>query len=104
MAKEDRHKTAYLINCVMPFGLQGAPATFQRLMDRVLQGRESFAEASMLSSSWEEHLQHVEEVLKHLREEGLTVNLKKCQFDMAYCVYLGHLVGSGEVRPEPSSS
>lgn len=30
------------------------------------------------------------------------MKLKKCQFGMAYCVYLGHLVGSGEVRPEPT--
>ena len=58
----------------MPFGLQGAPATFQRLMDRMLRGMESFAAAYLddvviFSETWEEHLRHVEEVLKCLTKE-----------------------------------
>lgn len=51
LEKTARHKTAfstpfglYRFN-VMPFGLQGAPATFQRLMDRVVQGLQDFTDA-----------------------------------------------------------
>ena len=110
--KESRPKTAfatpfgfYQFN-VMPFGLQGAPATFQRLMDKVVQGLEPFSavyldDLVIFSKTWEEHLQHVREVLQRLRSAGLTAKAKKCQFGMAQCVYLGHIVGSGLVRPDP---
>ena len=33
---------------------------------------------------------------------GLTVKLSKCQFGMSKCTYLGHVIGSGSVEPEPS--
>lgn len=49
---------------VMPFGLHGVPAMFQRLMDAVLAGFESFSAAYLddvviFSHSWEDHLQHL---------------------------------------------
>jgi hypothetical protein len=54
------------------------------------------------SVSWDEHMEHVRNILEKLRQAGLTVKPKKCQFATARCSYLGHVVGSGEVRPEPS--
>ena len=90
---------------VMPFGLQGAPATFQRMMDVLLKGIRDYAEAYLddlviFSRTWEEHCQHLKSVLSRLREAGLTAKPAKCQLGMRQCVYLGHLVGNGEVRPE----
>ena len=43
VADEDRHKTAFTSPfglyqfCVMPFGLNGAPATFQRVMNKLCE-------------------------------------------------------------------
>lgn len=60
----------------MPFGLHGAPATFQRLMDQVLVGLEGNAAASLddvviFSSSWEENLEHLKEVVSVLNQLAL---------------------------------
>jgi len=91
----------------MPFGLQGAPATFQRMMDKLLDGLGDFARAYIddlvvFSTSWEEHLQHLRTVLQRLQKVGLTAKPTKCQFGMTECTYLGHVVGGGKVRMEPS--
>ena len=92
---------------VMPFGLQGAPATFQRMMDILLADAGEFAAAYLddvviHSANWDDHLRHVREVLQRLERAGLTIKPKKCQFAMSQCTYLGHVVGNGEVRPEMS--
>ena len=110
MAKEDKPKTAFtsplglLQFTVMPFGLSGAPATFQRLMDNILRGTEEFAavyldDIVIHSSTWEEHIEQVGEILKRLQGAGLTIKLKKCSFGVAECAYLGHQIGRGGVKP-----
>lgn len=57
---------------VMPFGLQGAPATFQRLMDHVLRDLSDCVAAYLddvviFSQSWEEHMVHLQQVLQKNR-------------------------------------
>ena len=113
MAASSREKTAFVTAqglfqfTVMPFGLQGAPATFQRMMDRLITGMGGFCAAYLddlvvYSESWEEHLEHLSQVLGCLRKAGLTAKPSKCQFAMDQCVYLGHTVGNGVVQPELS--
>lgn len=115
VAQESRAKTAFTTPfglyqfTVMPFGLHGAPATFQRIMDSLLNGAGSYSAAYLddlviYSGNWQEHLQHLREVLQRLREAGLTAKPAKCQFGTNSCVYLGHIVGGGEVRPEVAKS
>ena len=109
--EQDRPKTAFTTPRglfqfrMMPFGLQGAPATFQRMMDSLLRGLEGHTAAYLddiviHSPTWDEHMQHITNVFQRLREAGLTVKPKKCQFGMSDCTYLGHIVGNGQVRPE----
>ena len=109
----DRPKTAFTMPMglfqfrVMPFGLSGAPATFQRMMDLLLQGTGEFAAAYIddlvvYSDTWEAHCHHLQQVLKRLSDNGLTAKPAKCQFGMQKCVYLGYVVGNGQVCPQES--
>lgn len=111
VAPEDQDKTAFItpegkFNFTrMPFGLKGAPATFQRLMDTLLATSRDHAssyidDTVIFSSTWTEHLVHLREVLDIFRDAGLTVKKGKCTFAAGECTFLGHTVGQGKVRPD----
>jgi hypothetical protein len=88
----------------MPFGLRNAPATFSRLVTKLLLGLESFCAAYLddiiiFSHTWSEHIQHIKQVFQRIRNANLTLNLHKCKFAAAEVDYLGHHVGLGRVQP-----
>ena len=87
VVEKDRPKTAFISQKglyqfkVMPFGLNNASATFQRMMDKVLRGLEEFSadyidDIVVFSSLWQDHDGHLKEVLLRLRKSNLTVKLK----------------------------
>lgn len=88
---------------VMSFGLRNAPATFQRLMNRVTAGLEGCAvyldDIVVFSDTWEQHLHRIRALFERLSAANLTVNLAKCEFARATVTYLGKVVGMGKVRP-----
>lgn len=111
LAQADRHKTAFTTPTgqyqyrVLPFGLHGAPATFQWLMDKVLRPVQRFAAAYLddvvvHSASWEEHLVHLRQVLEALRRAGLTANPAKCCVGQDEAQYLGYTIGRGLLKPQ----
>ena len=88
----------------MPFGLKEAPATFQRLVDGLLDGTHDYAVAyiddvAVFSTSWTEHLEQLKEILTRVKDAGLTLRAEKCKDGAASCIYLGHEVGSGRISP-----
>ncbi|KAF4650241.1 hypothetical protein FOZ61_000500, partial [Perkinsus olseni] len=90
----------------MPFGLASAPATFQRLMDQVL-GHLPFVKIYLddiliFSRDRDEHIRHLREVFRCLKEANLTVAGDKCEIGMSEVVYLGHLFSRDGMKPDPS--
>ncbi|XP_063911941.1 uncharacterized protein LOC135128792 [Zophobas morio] len=91
----------------MPMGLSGAPACFQRLMDRVLiglQGIKCFVyldDIVIYAENLKEHEIKLKEVFNRLKEHNLKLQPDKCEFLKREVCYLGHLVTDKGIRPDP---
>jgi Reverse transcriptase (RNA-dependent DNA polymerase). len=92
---------------VLPFGLHSAPATFQRLLDRVL-GPELepnvfvyLDDIIIVSKTFNDHLKLIREVCQRLRHARLRLNIEKCRFCVNQLKYLGHLVDHRGIHTDP---
>ena len=111
----DRHKTAFMTReglfefLVMPFGLTSAPATFQRLMDTILEGllwktvMVYLDDIVIYTNTWQEHLAVLDEVFLRLRAAGLMASPAKCDIAQEELLYLGHLVTRQGILPDPAN-
>ena len=106
MHEEDIEKTAFITPKglyefkVMPFGLNNAPSTFQRLMNWVLRDFLGIFVTVYLDDviiytkgAYEPHLNHIRQVFSVLRKSNLKIKLKKCRFCLLSLAFLGHIVG-----------
>ena len=71
----------------MPFGLIGAPGSFQRLMDSVLQdlpfATTYIDDVLVFSQTEEQHVHHLQQVFQHLQGAGLTLRGSKCHIGVS---------------------
>jgi len=112
MLPEDEHKTAFKTHHghyqfkVMPFGLTNAPATFQCIMNQILQPfLRKFVlvfldDILIYSNTLEDHASHHEQVLATLRQHQLYLKSSKCTFAQDSLEYLGHIISSKGVAIE----
>lgn len=87
----------------MPFGLTGAPGSFQRLMDHILRGlpfvSKYIDDILIHSPTMEAHLHHLRQVLEKLREAGLTLGCKY-KIGLPRVYYLGHVFTKSGMTPD----
>ena len=113
MEETDREKTAFICQYGlyefkrMPFGLKNAPGTFQRLMNYVLQEylykfvAVYLDDIIIYSTTYEEHIKHLQLVLDAIRKAKLMIKLKKGQFCLPNLPFLGHIIGRNSLQPDP---
>ncbi len=94
----------------MPFGLCNAPATFQRIMQRILAGLEwkscfvYLDDVLVASRTFDEHLQHLRDVFLRLREAHLRLKPKKCGLLRQKVPFLGHVISGDGIQPDPAKT
>ena len=106
IVEEDKPKTAFVTDSglyefeVMPFGLTTAPATFQRLMGTVFNDiRFKFIivyidDILVHSTTFDDHLEHLEEMFMRLRDANIKLKAGKCKFGFQSVIYLGHSIST----------
>jgi hypothetical protein len=114
MAAGDEHKTAFRTHqglyefLVMPFGLTGAPATFQGIMNHIFEkllrhGVLVFMDDILVyTATLEEHHKLLRQVLQILQENQLLIKRTKCTFARSQIEYLGHVISGGGVATDPA--
>lgn len=112
MAQESRRYTGFVTPDGhfefkrMPFGLANAPAVFQRLINKMLGSKRFDTALAYLddilvpSENIQQGFQRLEEVLRLLREYGLTLKLSKCRFFDNVINYLGYEISYDGIRPD----
>ena len=90
---------------VMPFGLVNAPASFSRMMRRLLNGLDGTVnyidDILVYSDTWEQHMATLTELFRRLRNARLTARPSKCFIGQRDIEFLGHVIEHGKVSPRP---
>lgn len=112
MKPEDEHKTAFKTHHgyyefkVMAYGLTGAPATFQGVMNTIFEpflrkGVLVFIDDILIySRTLEDHIRLLRAVFSVLTEQKLKVKRSKCVFAQSSLTYLGHVISAQGVSTD----
>ena len=114
MDEYSKDKTAFISSLglfqfkVMSFGLCNAPATFQRLMDQMLDGLKFkkclvyIDDIVIFGKTFQETLDNFKEVLERIASYGLKLKPKKCKLFRTEVEYLGRIVSQDGIKADPN--
>ena len=94
----------------MPFGAAGAPATQQRMIDKLLAGMKWISALAYLddvviySDTFEQHLLHLEMFFARVAKANLQLHPGKSKPCQSETRYLGFLVSASGLRPDPAKT
>ena len=114
IAEKDKHKTAFSVPRRklelnrLPFGLVNAQASFQRMIDNVVEkmkrrgikGVEAYVDNILLhTATMEEHIKLLTVVFHELRAHRLTLRADKCEIAFSEINFLGFCINEYTIRP-----
>ena len=114
MDEQDMCKTAFTTRngqytfTRMPFGLCGAPQSFQRVMAAILRNQNwkncliYLDDICIFGKSLKEHNERLRSVLSCLAKAGVKLSPGKCVFMRKEVTYLGHVIDKHGIRTDPN--
>ena len=108
---KDRPKTAFSTRdqhyqfTVLPQGVTNGPPAFQRIVSQILgptRWKYSLAyldDVIIYSQTFDQHLQHLDDILRRLNDANFRLNVNKCQIARISIDYLGHHVERSIISP-----
>ena len=89
----------------LPFGISSAPELFQCRMNVILNGLQGILchmdDVLIYAATKEEHNKRLQAVLERLTAAGVTLNLKKCEFNKSRIKFLGHIIDKDGIHVDP---
>ena len=91
----------------LPQGLRTSPSIFVSIMDKIFKKQRDFTvvyldDVCIFSRTFEDHLKHVDSILKRIHNHQLVAKLKKCSFAYQKLKFLGHMISHETISPDPN--
>jgi len=100
-------RDSYRFN-VLPFGLSSSPASYSRLMRKILENAENLDNfvddiIEYTSDDFDEHLRVMRDLFERVRRANIKLRPTKAKIGFREIQFLGSLVSEGQVRPTQES-
>ena len=92
----------------MPFGISSVPEHFQKCMNEIIDGLPGVLylmdDILVYGNDQNEHDTRLDTVLAKIQDAGITLNKEKCEFAKTSIKFLGHVITSDGISPDPQKT